>query len=120
MSFCPRKSVVNKVRKYEVNQLSIKPGSSLQKMIQQTNNFRMSKKVEDKGLEDKSQNIKKAGINNALESDDQKDVKITLSLNDNNSKESFLSIEPTQRQLQEAIIWSEILGKPLSKRRKRS
>lgn len=29
-------------------------------------------------------------------------------------------LEITQRKLQEAIIWSEILGKPVSKRRKRS
>lgn len=49
---------------------------------------------------------------------DDKDQKINI-ITQNTNIDSFDKNLPS-RQLQEAIIWSEILGKPVCKRRKRS
>lgn len=50
----------------------------------------------------------------------QADVPVTISnMTAKSVKQQSFNIELDKKRLQDAVIWSEILGKPMSKRRKR-
>ena len=83
---------------------------------------RMPGKPEMKTAANKSLCSDKAATsdNSKNKADKKPDIKVDIDINlARNVSSDFLDLQISHRKLQEAIIWSELLGKPVCKRRKR-
>ena len=124
-----------------MNNLSMFQASQAEKFVNMTSGFG-NKKADNKGMESKQERQKKVrdwsrtnteristsetlskenkqDRKDKLEANKEKELKAMEIIYSQKSVDDKGGLKFTQDRLKEAVIWSEILGKPVSKRRKR-